>query len=468
MQTMKNRVKMLSNLDGFPLNMSFVRDDPYIREAISNLRGGNDLLQTVRGVTRSGASLELLKGRIDAYNVDTPVLPDDDLFSEAVSRTFKAFKVNDLRVLSIQEVVLDSEKAKSHPGWTWRNEGKRKGELFEEAKAQARVLSSIMRKGKKVYFPPCMSFVRTQLGTIDNPKVRLVWGYPFEVTLLEARFCQPLLVAFNGSNSPMFIGKTLLQELPMAIDHLFHHKYAYGLDWSGFDSSISPGLIGIAFKVLEQNFRMSESDRVTWRRLIDYFIHTTIVFPDGTRYVKSSGIPSGSYFTQLIGSIINYLVITYCLLRLSEISPKIWVLGDDSAFGLDEYLDPSQIAAIADREFGLKLNLSKSVVSDDPSSFEFLGHRSYGGQVYRPERKLLELALFPEAYVESEMKSAARLLGLLMDSGFNSPLIVNLYQQFRQHGIESMGRADRYVKYVLQRSIPQGKLPDPKTIWAKT
>lgn len=48
--------------------------------------------------------------------------------------------------------------------------------------------------------------------------------------------------------------------------------------------------------------------QLLWDIIVDYIIHTPIRFADGERHVKHSGVASGSYFTQLIDSIVNYIV----------------------------------------------------------------------------------------------------------------------------------------------------------------
>lgn len=46
-----------------------------------------------------------------------------------------------------------------------------------------------------------------------------------------------------------------------------------------------------------------------------YFIYTTIRTANGLRYRKDNGIASGSYFTQIIGSIFNYILIQWMTLK---------------------------------------------------------------------------------------------------------------------------------------------------------
>merc|ERR1712094_37528 len=84
--------------------------------------------------------------------------------------------------------------------------------------------------------------------------------------------------------------------------------------------------------------------KLNWNQLIDYFINTPLLIGNEI-WVKHGGVPSGSYFTQLIDCVLNMIALFYGVLllarRLSPQDPKlsrvlahINVLGDDSIMKL--------------------------------------------------------------------------------------------------------------------------------------
>jgi hypothetical protein len=158
---------------------------------------------------------------------------------------------------------------------------------------------------------PCIAFKRTQF----NNKTRLIWGYPFSMTILEGLFARPLIDLFKCAYSPMAFGQTsgsIGARLRRSSDRC---KYAYSLDMSKFDSSIASELIDTAFNIISTWFDMSEVEPTTgvtygqiFKIVRRYFIYTPIVMPDQNVYFgKSHGVPSGSYFTQMIDSIVNLI-----------------------------------------------------------------------------------------------------------------------------------------------------------------
>lgn len=243
---------------------------------------------------------------------------------------------------------------------------------------------------------PCVAFHRVQHGT-EGPKVRLVWGFPLSMTLVESRFARPLIQWFQHNRTPMAFGFHR-HELAARLLRVSNSGVRFGLDFSGFDSSIHPRLIDDAFRILRTHFDLDERMDKAWRKVVWYFIHTPILMPDGFVYQKHHGVPSGSYFTQLVDSVVNFLAIQYASIKVfgKPIEEgKLMVLGDDSVFGVDRYLRLEGLKSLFS-DLGLKMNVEKSDVSKFPHSFQFLGHAWSKGTVNRPVEDIAKRMAFPE------------------------------------------------------------------------
>jgi len=224
---------------------------------------------------------------------------------------------------------------------------------------------------------PCLAFHRVQHGD-SGPKTRLVWGYPQSVFLLEAMFAPALIEHFLANRTYPIAFGMYKSQVSARMQSIRNSGVRFSLDFSGFDSTIPASLIDFAFTVLKSHFvPMSEVQERVWYQIIRYFIHTPIVMPDASIWRKHHGVPSGSYFTQMIDSIVNYLCVTYAFLRAGGRpipDDKILVLGDDSLVGQSQEFDVDELQ-IYFSEVGLTLNADKTEVSiqgfSDP---HFLGH----------------------------------------------------------------------------------------------
>lgn len=261
---------------------------------------------------------------------------------------------------------------------------------------------SQVRKGLKSP-NPCVAYKRTQ----ENFKTRLVWGYPMEMTLMESRFARPLIDVFKSSRTTMAFGLKK-HVLGAYLEYNVHPKqvggYVYCLDYSKFDSSMSASLIRAAFRILETWFSEEDKLQFGWDQIIKYFICTPIVMPDGHLYTgKRHGVPSGSYFTQIVDSIVNTMLIGALASHHSVKLPfkKLYVLGDDSIFNLPKRIPLSEIASFLSY-YGVTVNVDKSKVDE----MHFLG--AFWNRCLPDERhqKLVAKAVFPETFrVYSDDKS---------------------------------------------------------------
>lgn len=240
---------------------------------------------------------------------------------------------------------------------------------------------------------PCIAYKRTQ----KNNKTRLVWGYPLEMTLMEGRFARPLIDIFLRKRTCMAFGlkkPTLGAYLSYQVGQ---HKYKYCLDYSKFDTSISSYLISKSFEILATWFKKEDLDKYGWEQVIKYFLTTPIVMPDGCLYTgKRHGVPSGSYFTQMIDSIVNVIIIGAVShkFNLNINWRDLFVLGDDSIFGSSVKVGLNEIAEFVKSHFGVTVNVLKSSCD----KLEFLGAIWVNGLPTIEIDELIKKAIYPESF----------------------------------------------------------------------
>lgn len=240
---------------------------------------------------------------------------------------------------------------------------------------------------------PCVAYKRTQKGN----KTRLVWGYPLEMTIMEARFARPFIDEMTKRRTPMAFGMSKC-ELGAYI-----HRYVVqpegqivGLDYSKYDTTLSKTMIRAAFRIIATWFDQADLEQFGWDKITHYFIYTPIVMPDGHLYRgKEHGVPSGSYFTQVVDSICNVAMCYALSERFGFQFDKrsLFVLGDDVLFNVVGSVDLDAWAGYLS-QFGMTLNVKKTVLG----SPHFLGAIWDKGKPDVPIQELVNKAVFPETY----------------------------------------------------------------------
>lgn len=167
---------------------------------------------------------------------------------------------------------------------------------------------------------PYIGYTRTQLTNIlDKLKVRNVWGSPFHHIILEGLTAQPMIEQFVQKNSFIHIGGDPLQTVSNKIAQLNdNYIWMYTFDWSKFDSTCSRFEIRLAFKIIKM-FIIFETDEAedAFDLMRELFIHKKVIGPDGNIYTSNIGVPSGSFWTNIIDSVINKFRIEYLWLSLT-------------------------------------------------------------------------------------------------------------------------------------------------------
>nr|DAD54821.1 TPA_asm: RNA-dependent RNA polymerase [Quinoa-associated deltapartitivirus 1] len=282
---------------------------------------------------------------------------------------------------------------------------------------------------------PDVGYTRTQLTDIrDKLKVRGVWGRAFHYILLEGTTADPLLQAFKQGTTFLHIGSDPTISVPQILSDVAKScKWLIALDWRAFDASVNRFEIHTAFNLIKERIEFPNRETEECFELCRHlFIHKKIAAPDSKIYWSHKGIPSGSYFTSIIGSVVNRMRIEFLWLKLKGRGPKMcFTQGDDSLIGEDEYVNPNDLAELA-APLGWALNAAKTEVSRMPEYVSFLGRTIYGGLNHRDITKCIRLLIFPEYPVESGSISAYRAKSIAEDSGGTSKILNDIARSLRR------------------------------------
>jgi len=247
---------------------------------------------------------------------------------------------------------------------------------------------------------PCVAYYRTQASIHEDgstkKKVRMVWGYPLSMILLEACYARPVIDAVLKAVTPISLGYRK-SELGALMYSTAWWPVAGTFDWSKWDARCPSRLILEGFRIMKRFFK--SLDEGHWNLIVRYFCTSPILMPDGFVYKRRrKGIPSGSFFTSIIGSICNMLAIHFLAYTQELDVVGIHVLGDDSLVGFSGKIDVGRIVSDAKRYFGMKLNLDKLAYGGPTTNPRYLGHNWFRGRIRRPVVETAQRLVYKERY----------------------------------------------------------------------
>jgi len=306
-------------------------------------------------------------------------------------------------------------------------------------------LKRLFKHTHKIDTFPVLAGARNQLCEIGDNKPRLTWVYPMEVAWLEATFALPLFERlkkcsvlawdinwFEGGASKLF-------------DAASGPGACFGKDFSGFDASVLAPWIRRAFQVLERLIIFEEQwQRNAWRFIVDYFVDKWLIMYNTAHYIRR-GVPSGSFFTQVIDSIVNAIAhhdgCSRLIKQRSGVTATSWYdvfryskfLGDDSyiVLGIPLYsTDNAVLSMDMERRHNLTSHADKGfwipapqIWDDDDADIvrkDFLGKVLISRADVEIETDLLKAqASIPDSKDTGPGDYMTRLIGLAWAKGTN-------------------------------------------------
>lgn len=393
------------------------------------------------------SSFYTLDGHMKAiFNYDLPLVPEPTHPSWNAAKQHVRSRLMGYRhtvhAISVDSIDQVSWKMSTAAGYGYSGL-KGDGDNYRKARSIAYRIANEVIEGHHLEelanSTPDVAFTRTQLSEIVlKQKVRQVWGAAFHNILLEGLYAQPIIELFQSIGSFYYMGEDPIMGVPALIDVLFRdHDFVISLDWSDFDSTVQIWEIDHAFGILKDLliFPTKEGGKV-FDFIVDLFKFRLVLAPTGDIFQKDVGIPSGSYFTNIIGSIVNYTRISYLFHRLVGRMPDGYAQGDDSLVGADRgYVprisDMSQISL----EHGWKLQRYAEVAGSREETV-FLKRGFKGGQMHRIELDLIKRVLYPEYPVTDPSVSTLRCYSIWKDGGATSQILFRMYNRLNtQYGI---------------------------------
>ena len=307
---------------------------------------------------------------------------------------------------------------------------------------------------------PCILFTRSQ----ENKKTRDVWGYPMSDTLREMMYYKPLLDYQRKLNwraalhSPDMVSKGITDIIK---ECSFRVGYSIlSIDFSSFDKNAKYSLQMSAFNYIKSLYQAEHRSQID--SIFERFNTIGIVTPDGV-LKGNHGIPSGSTFTNEVGSIIQYLISSKSGLNLKDF---FQIQGDDGVYlvpddKVDEFIRLFE-------SYGLTVSRDKSYVSKTFAIYlqslfskDYMKNGIIGGiyPVYRALNRILfqeRWSTFEDYEIEGKDYYSIRTICILENCKYH-PLFEELVKIILKYDKYSLDISDQGLsKYVQMIEQTQG------------
>jgi hypothetical protein len=294
-------------------------------------------IRNIQPIEQSQFEESLLKAK-KWYSTKSPLSKDinvDSLIrtSQRVEKYIRT--INKLETVSI-DTSVDALIKSSSTGFP----------LFQQ---QGKIIDRIRLNSKRNWkhnlthyyaYPLSLAF-RLQLREKDDNvvfKTRSIFMNPVDIKVDENRFFIPIYNHLRSNCKFYSTGKTG-GELSASLKHLFYKKIQpknfriTSTDFSSYDQTVSNELICLAFAIIRKQFRLSKKENNLYVRIVSYFCTSFVATNVGSLgpdlFIKSHGIPSGSTFTNLIGTIVHAIMLEHIY---PGILNKSLLCSDDNIF----------------------------------------------------------------------------------------------------------------------------------------
>jgi len=224
-------------------------------------------------------------------------------------------------------------------------------------------------------FWPIMLAFRTQ-ERASGLKIRIIAMFPQVISIMEAMFGLPILWHLKESGQTAYSIGAVWTDLSKVWENLQKYKNIIEIDYTTFDITVKAKMLWLFYGWLESKLNLTGPFYHIFCYMRDYHMHATFISTHNGKIVigrKTSGVASGSFFTNLADSWINLFIIYYVAeLTKIEVDPK--TMGDDAIVGTDfgdRYL--KVFNEVVQKVFGMGINLEKTFVRTRGEAVFYMG-----------------------------------------------------------------------------------------------
>uniref|UniRef100_A0A2V0RCH4 RdRp n=1 Tax=viral metagenome TaxID=1070528 RepID=A0A2V0RCH4_9ZZZZ len=225
---------------------------------------------------------------------------------------------------------------------------------------------AVLLESRKLPFFKALAVLveRVQPNGTDEPKQRAAMAFPHYITLLESTFQVPLLnhlrkfEGFEEYVSRPAANEKITKMLLRATEFLL----ILGFDGESFDTNIIRELLDGAYDIVASLFPVE--DRWLIEELKLQNIEADWLTPDGIFTGRVDGMSSGCALTNIIDTLVQYIMIEYCSIRHGhtelENNQILKIMnGDDGNWQLPNVRKSDMVTYCA--ELGMPINFSKAL-----------------------------------------------------------------------------------------------------------
>lgn len=313
-----------------------------------------------------------------------------------------------LEISSVQDLMDHLPKMEASAGYLGLVTGKgKKGQNLEDI---LEVMRFKLGDLSNVDYSPIVFSYRTNIKSILNEnrdlndkwdvKTRAISMVSAEDAAIEMLTAQPFMDGFCRSH--WYAGGKDGEALTRAIRG-YRDMYTNwtSIDYSSYDITIPLWLIKDAFDVIFSLFGDSISEEYK-DFIIRGFCSARMIYPGGKIERKRIGVPSGSYFTQAIDSVVNAIIINHYYIHRSGGKFHMLIMGDDNLIFSNKELHLEDLSYFLKSRYGIICNPEKCSAGRTHPYWEqhpeFLSRQWMNEGAYRDLKEVVVKGINPERW----------------------------------------------------------------------